>query len=91
LCGQFGAPLEDVGPQNFASPAMVFQIGVEPNRIDILMGIEGVEFSAAWDRRVTSTYGGTPICVISREDLIANKKTLGRPKDLEDLEALGAD
>jgi hypothetical protein len=86
----FGAPLSEVSPSDFTRESMVFQIGVEPNRIDILMGIEGVTFTDAWNRRVPATCGDAPIHVISREDLIENKRRVGRPSDLEDLDALGA-
>jgi hypothetical protein len=84
----FGAPLEDVSESDFADPDLVFQIGVAPNRIDIVMGIEAVDFPAAWPRRVEGHYGGCPIHVISRQDLITNKQALGRPRDQEDLRAL---
>jgi len=86
---QFGAPLGAVSPGDFQKEDMVFQIGVEPNRIDVLMGIEGVRFGPAWERREESTYGDMPIHLISRADLIRNKRALGRPRDLDDLEALG--
>jgi hypothetical protein len=84
----FGAPLEDVAESDFVDPDLVFQIGVAPNRIDVVMGIEGVEFPDAWPRRVEGRYGPCPIHVISRQDLITNKRAVGRPRDQEDLRAL---
>jgi hypothetical protein len=69
---------------------VIFQIGVPPNRIDILTQIDGVEFDAAWPRRVESTYDGTPISILALEDLIQNKRTVGRKQDLLDLEQLEA-
>jgi hypothetical protein len=66
----------------------VYQIGVEPNRIDVLMSITGIDFEEAWTNREESTYGGVPIYLISREDLITAKKASGRPQDLLDLEKL---
>ena len=80
----FGAPLADVTPEDFANEEQVFQIGVEPNRIDILMGIAAVDFAGAWERRVAGRYGDCPIQLISRQDLIANKKAVGRRQDLAD-------
>jgi hypothetical protein len=85
---RFGAPLSDVTVDDFASPGTIFQIGVAPNRIDVLTSIEGVEFEKAWAARTPSTYGGVPIGVLSAEDLIANKRAVGRPQDLLDVEAL---
>jgi len=84
----FGAPLRDLSVQDLATPAIGFQMGVPPRRIDILTSVSGVEFGAAWPRRITVTVGGLSIPVIGREDLIANKRASGRPKDLLDVEAL---
>ena len=87
----FGAPVSDVTLEDLASQEMVYQIGVAPNRIDILMGISGIEFREAWPNRVESEYGDCPIHLISRQDLIRNKRAAGRPQDLIDLRALGED
>jgi hypothetical protein len=84
----FGAPMERVAPEDFSKDGMVFQIGVEPNRIDILTRVSGLVFSDAWSRRVASSYGDVAIQILSREDLITNKKTVGRPQDLLDVKAL---
>jgi hypothetical protein len=52
------------------------------------MSIIGIDFEDAWQHRVESTYGGVPVHLISREDLITAKKASGRPQDLLDLEKL---
>ena len=85
----FGAPVGDLTLSDLANAEMVYQIGVAPNRIDILMGVSGIEFREAWPRRVESDYGGCPIHLISKTDLINNKRAAGRPQDLIDLRALG--
>jgi len=84
----FGAPLTNVAVEDFASPGTIFQIGIAPNRVDILTTLEGVDFEHAWLRRTQSTYGGVPIGVMSAEDLVANKRAVARPQDLLDVEAL---
>jgi hypothetical protein len=84
----FGAPLAEVRPADFTRPATVFQIGIVPNRIDLLTTIEGVEFPLAWERRVRSEYGDQVVWILSRSDLITNKRTLARPQDLEDVRDL---
>jgi len=48
LLAAFGAPLTEIVEADFVAPDLVVQIGVEPNRIDILTSIDGVEFDAAW-------------------------------------------
>jgi len=85
---RFEAPLTDIKAEDLTDPELVYQIGVEPNRIDILMSVTGIAFEEAWQHRVQSTYGGVPIYLISREDLITAKKASGRPQDLLDLERL---
>jgi hypothetical protein len=85
---KFGAPLSDLKESDFSSPGMVYQIGVAPNRIDILTSIDGVEFNDAWRQRVEINIEDVLVFVISRVHLIANKKTVGRPQDLADIDRL---
>jgi len=46
----FGAPVGDLTLSDLANAEMVYQIGVAPSRIDILMGVSGIEFREAWPR-----------------------------------------
>jgi hypothetical protein len=85
----FGAPMDQISEQDFASPSVVFQIGVPPGRIDILTDVSGVEFRTAWESRMSITIDGISFPVLGRADLVANKRASGRPKDLADLDALG--
>ena len=80
----FGAPLLDITPEQFTDPEMVYQIGVAPNRIDVMMSIAGVDFDEAWANRAESTYDGVPIHVIGKADLIRSKQAAARPQDLLD-------
>ncbi|GMV96607.1 MAG: hypothetical protein HRF43_15165 [Phycisphaerae bacterium] len=84
----FGAPLSGLSAADFADPDTVFQMGVEPQRIDILMGVEGLDFEKAWRNRIRTTYGGTVVFVLSRADLIRTKRAVGRPVDLLDVQRL---
>jgi hypothetical protein len=84
----FGAPLLGMAEADFRNPERVLQIGVAPNRIDVLMGISGVEFGEAWEHRAEATYGDCPIHVLGREHLLRNKRASGRPRDLEDVRDL---
>jgi len=87
----FGAPLTGLRLEDLVPPDVVFQIGVPPNRIDILTAIDGVDFAAAWTRRTTVRLAGLELPVLGREDLIATKRAAGRPKDLADLAWLDSD
>lgn len=85
---QFGAPLVDLTQDDLATVNVVFQIGLPPNRIDLLTSISGVQFSEAWKRHITFDLSGKQIPIIGKEDLICNKQAAGRPKDLIDLQIL---
>jgi predicted nucleotidyltransferase len=84
---KFGAPIEHdkITPNTFSQKQVVYQIGIAPVRIDILTEITGVEFPDAWRNRVASTFFGVSVHFISLDDLVANKKALGRSSDLKDL------
>ncbi|MBA4292867.1 hypothetical protein C0431_07820 [bacterium] len=85
---KYGAPLDGVKPEDFEVPDRFFQIGVPPIRIDILMGIDGVEFESAWQRRRIRPYEDVNVNYLSKEDLITNKLASGRPQDLVDVDIL---
>ncbi|MBI3918306.1 MAG: hypothetical protein HY322_15020 [Betaproteobacteria bacterium] len=84
----FGAPLRDLTETDLTQPGLVFQIGVAPLRIDVLTGIDGVEFADAWAARIVTRFANHPVAVLSVEDLIRNKRAVGRTQDLADLEWL---
>ena len=85
---EFGAPVSEMKPEEFAEYGMIFQIGVAPCRVDIISKISGVSYADAVTRAVPKTIDGIPVRIISLEDLIANKKASGRAKDLVDVEVL---
>ncbi len=85
---RFGAPLKELTVEDLATPGLVYQIGVEPVRVDILTRLTGIEFKDAYARRMEGTYGGVPIAVLSVEDMITNKEATGRPQDRLDVENL---
>jgi len=84
----FGAPVTDLEVSDLATRGVIFQIGIDPIRIDILTSIDGVEFDDAWKNRMETTLFGQRVCVLSRADLIRNKKASGRLQDLADVERL---
>ena len=85
----FGAPLHELRREDLEREGLIFQIGVAPNRIDIITAIDGVAFGEAWEARDETSYGEQPVPVLGRSHLIANKRASGRPQDLVDLEELG--
>ena len=84
----FGAPFAGLNMNDLTQPGTVFQIGIPPLRIDVLTGIDGVEFAEAWPARFQTTFGNVPVFIISRHHLIINKRATGRLQDLADAEQL---
>jgi len=71
---------------------IVLQFGSPPNRIDLVSIIDGVTFKEVWTNRTITRIeiGGEtiPVNFIGLDELIRNKETIKRPKDLEDLKYL---
>ena len=84
----FGAPLHEINETTFATPDMVFQIGVAPRRIDIITKISGIEFNDAYQQRQIVEMQGLSIPILSLGDLIRNKRSTGRDKDRLDADRL---
>ena len=59
----FGAPLHEVEARDFEGPDTLFQIGVAPQRIDVLTSIDAVDFDEAWPDRVEVQVAGLTVPV----------------------------
>lgn len=81
--GSVGLTVDD-----FTADDRVIQLGRAPNRIDLLTRLWGVEFEAAWARRSEGLLDNVPVSILSRADLICNKRATARPQDLADAAAL---
>lgn len=87
----FGAPLHEIDEATFTKPGIVFQIGVAPRRIDIITAISGVRFDEAYQNCQIVEIEELSIPVLSRSDLIKNKRATGRDKDRLDADQLEND
>jgi hypothetical protein len=85
---KFGAPIGQISPADFSKIGVVFQIGVPPNRIDLVTSVDGVDFSTCFKNREVVSIEGLDIPVISKQDLIANKRATGRAQDSLDADVL---
>lgn len=72
----------------FLTPDTVVQLGYPPHRIDILTDLEGVEFETCYPNRETLPLEEGEVAVIGLNELRQNKRALGRPQDLADLDHL---
>ena len=86
--GEFGFGGVGLTPEDFTHKDQIVQLGVAPNRIDILTTLTGVSFDEAWSSREMANIAGLTVPVISRALLKQNKLATGRPQDLADLEYL---
>jgi len=85
----FGFGSLDITARDFETPGRIVQLGVPPVRIDIVTSITGVSWDAASENKIAGKYGDLEVYYIGRDEFVANKRALGRKKDLADLEALG--
>lgn len=75
--------------KDFIDSYQVVQLGLPPNRIDLLTSITGVSFEEAWAERIETVLEGMRVNFIGRQALIQNKRATRRPQDMADLAALG--
>ena len=85
---RFGAPLTGLTPQDFSSAGFFYTMGLAPQRVDVLMSVEKLDFEQCWERRVESEVDGIKVNFLSANDLIINKEAVGRYQDLADAEKL---
>ncbi len=84
----FGAPLTDLTEADFSEEGYFYQMGMPPMRVDILMGVPGLDFENAWKNRIEIDFDGLTVPFISKQDLILTKIASGRPQDLFDADLL---
>jgi len=85
---EFWGMKPEVEPADFLRRDLIVQLGFAPVRIDVITSCAGIKFSSAWKNRVRSKYGDVDVFFISLEDLIKNKKAVGRDRDLIDAKYL---
>ena len=85
---EFGFQGLNLKEDDFSQKGMIVQLGYEPIRIDILTSIEGCSFEEVWEGRKKATYGKEKVFIIGIEELVKNKKSSQRKRDMADLEVL---
>jgi hypothetical protein len=84
----FGFRQPQFDPNDLLQRRKILELGRQPVQVHIMAFISGVPWETAWDSRQSATYGNTPVSFLGREAFIANKRAVGRAKDLADIEAL---
>lgn len=85
---EFGFDMASLNSSLFLEQKKVVRMGVAPFRIEILTSISGVTFDDCFVHKIVDSIDGVEVNIIRRDDLIANKKASGRPKDLNDLQKI---
>ena len=84
----FGLGSMNLSKEDLLDLDNVIQIGYEPNRIDVIIDLEGLDFESCYGRRIDSTMDDINVPFIGLEDLIKNKLTTGRMQDKVDANKL---
>jgi hypothetical protein len=85
---EFGFGNMGVGREDFLEDKVI-QLGQPPVRIDLMTELDGLTSEEIWAGRLSGKFGDMPVYYLGRDAFIRNKRSLGRHKDLADLEALG--
>lgn len=88
LLNQFGFADAGFKESDFTEPGQLIQLGRAPNRIDLLTSITGVTSEEALETKVVAELDGIPVFILSKDALIRNKRAVGRPQDIADLDTL---
>ena len=74
--------------EDFMNTSNIIQLGYEPNRIDLMVDVDGLDFDDCFPRKKQEVLDGVSVNFISIEDLILAKRVSGRLQDLADAEQL---
>ena len=88
VLNEFGFESLGLSKMDFMENDAIIQLGYEPDRIDIMTSVAGLDFATSYRRAVKTEYDGEEIFLLSLDDLKINKKAAGRLQDLTDLEKL---
>lgn len=85
---QFGMGSLNLEAHDFLEPGTIIQLGYPPHRIDILIGLKGIDFQVCYQNKIEEVIDGIKINFIDLENLKKTKRIAGRAQDLADIENL---
>jgi hypothetical protein len=83
--------LTEFGSPHLLNPDAVeeiLQLGVAPDRIDLLRAIKGARFATAWKNRIRGKYGRASANWIDLNSLMRIKSRIDHPRHQEDVRVL---
>ncbi len=88
ILNEFGFAKSGFKESDFLEAEQLIQLGRAPTRIDLLTSISGVSSEEAFNGKISTEFDGIPVFVLAKAALIQNKRAVGRPQDLADLDIL---
>ena len=85
---EFGFDPPELQKELFLKEQKVIRMGLPPMRLEILTSIDGVDFETCFSNRLIADFGDFEVNIISKRDLLINKRASGRPQDLVDFDKL---
>ncbi len=85
---EFGVDPPELQKELFLKEQKVIRMDAPPMRLVILTSIDGVDFEACFNNRLIVDFGDFGVNIISKSDLLINKRASGRPQDLVDFDKL---
>lgn len=85
---EFGFKSLNLNKDDFMNSENIIQLGMPPNRIDLLVDVEGADFQDCFNERKEIEVDDLSINFIGLRHLIRVKKATGRLQDLADAEQL---
>lgn len=85
----FGTQFKNLTYEDLLVKDEVFRFGkIEGNMIDILTSLKELQFDISYKNKISYNFNGILIDLINRDDLIKNKLSTGRIKDIVDVDSL---
>jgi hypothetical protein len=81
----FGMPLIDVSPQDFANEGLQYMVGRTPVIFDFLTSLPEMNFASCWENKTSEQENGFLVHYMGVADLIRAKTIANRPQDLMDI------
>jgi hypothetical protein len=88
ILNEFGFAESGFKEPDFLQAEQLIQLGRAPTRIDLLTSISGVSSEEAFATKVPAELDGIPVFILGKDALVRNKRAVGRPQDLADLDTL---
>jgi hypothetical protein len=84
----FGFGSLNLSAEDFSDPHRVIQLGFPPVRIDLMTSLTGLTWEEIATGKIAGLLGKVPVQYLGKDELIRNKRAVGRAKDLADIESL---